>query len=166
MSKKYKKKPSIALRLCKTIAFFLFLTFTISFILMCFDLDLITGMSNERKEELLASESFQNAVTIADKISKNPSKYGEFEDVKIIIHNTDVYRDYLGIVHTDSYLVVKSKNRDNLYFRCSGDFEEIDFETFSQAKSFAVRNVHSTQISYSNAELKYIRELLNQENIK
>jgi len=165
MSKKYERKLSLTLRLCKALAFFLFLVVLVSYVLMYFDLDLVLGMSEERKDGLLSSRSFQTAVRLTDEISKNTNKYGKVENIEIIKYLTSTSIDILGEVNTGYYLSVHMKNGDIFYFRFLRGFEEVDSKTYSDAKGFTSTKVQSNETIFSNAEIKYLKEVLKQNNI-
>lgn len=155
MHEQYGLKRSLSLRLCKALSFLLFLTFILSFFLMFFDTDLITGMSDERKQNLLSNKSFQTAVRLAHEISKKTSNYDKVENINAIT----VCTPFKGLSDTKVYLCVTRKNGDSLYFTFLRGFEETDADTY------AMKKLSYKTSTFKDAEINFLNELLNQENI-
>lgn len=166
MHKQYGLKRSPALRFCKALAFFLFLTFFVSFTLIFFDTDLLTGMSDEKKEDLVSSRSFQTAVRLADEISKNSGDYGKVENIKAINYLASTSRDFLGMPHKEVYLRVIRKNGDDLYFRFLRGFEVTDAKAYTKALINDTAYNSTSEEIFKGAEIKYLKELLKQDGIE
>lgn len=164
MSNKYGLKKSPALRLCQIVAALLFVVFFASFWLMFVDIGMFTEISEEKKEELISQTSFQTAVRLADEISKNQNEYGKVDTINTISYLKFITR---GIEndYTSIYLRVTKVSGSDIYFQFYKGFKTIDANTYNSAKSREGSIVSSTETVFNVAEVKYIKELLTQENI-
>ena len=168
MHEQYGLKRSSALRICKVLAFLLFLTFILSLTFMFVDektLDSLNSkkLSEERKQELLTDDSFKLAVRLGYEIKMNPDTYGAYEALKSITHIVCSTRNSYGITSTKTMLSVEKNNGSILYFQYLNGFILSTVEVYNEYSREGINKFILVDETFSGKEAGYIVELLSSE---
>ena len=163
MHKQYGIRHSIGLCVCRALALILFLTCLASLSFSLWDRD---GLSEEEKESLMAGSSFQLAVRLAHEISKEGNAYGGAENISTITYLTSSTRNMLGQFSTKKYLRVTRNVGKDVYFKFNRGFEEVEEQEYTDASTGISVTHQISEVIFSGAEIKYLQELLSQEDIE